>query len=147
MSTHQEYWDACLIKTWRKAGTVLDALSMFSSVTNTRVDQCELLRVPTPGYPWRIGIRVFVAHRLSKISEWLWDRPPEKDIFLLRKLTTSRYDTANGEEFRDKDLQNEMNALHKNKNQMAMESLAYSNRNNDTNGNVTKGRARTRRAR
>ena len=26
MSTDQEYWDACLMRTWRQAGTVMDAI-------------------------------------------------------------------------------------------------------------------------
>lgn len=74
MSTLQEYWDACLIRTWRQSGSVLDAMMMFKSITKIQMEDVEpkLLRIPRVGFPWKIGIKVFVAEHLSKISARLW---------------------------------------------------------------------------
>ena len=87
MSTPQEYWDACLIRTWRQSGSVLDAMIMFKSITKVNLEDVEpkLLRIPRVGFPWKIGIRIFMASHLSKISNRLWDQSPEKDVALLQK--------------------------------------------------------------
>ena len=96
MSTDQEYWDACLIKTWRKGGSVLDALQLFASITGKRADEIEprLLRLPRLGYKYKLPVRIFMAEHLEKISNRLFEQAPEKDIALLRKLKDSKYDTS-----------------------------------------------------
>jgi hypothetical protein len=140
MSTPQEYWDACLIKTWRDAGTVGDVFSMFSSVTKTFVSEHELLRVPSKVIHPKIGIRVFVARYLPKISDWLWDKPKEKDVELLKKLSKSKYDTLDAQ-FKteaDKEVRREQQRLKRNRLKVAMNTLERSNRTQATNWNVTK---------
>jgi hypothetical protein len=140
MSTDQEYWDVCLIRTWRQAGTVIDAIQMFQDIT--KKDFVEefpnLKRVPKLGYPWKIGIRVFVSNHLSKISNRLWDQPPEKDILLLQKLKTSDYDTEI-DKLDDKDLTKEYNALRVNKKRNEFHITKYSKRNRKTDWNVHQG--------
>lgn len=90
MSTDQEYWDACLIRTWRNGGTVIDAMSMFVSITGKRTDEATLLRVPKGSFPK--SCQVFVANRLPKVSEWLFKNGAEHDCKLLKKLSQSNYD-------------------------------------------------------
>lgn len=101
MSTPQEYWDACLIKTWRKHGSYGDAVRMFRSITGidllTKEGHRAVLRTPRGFFPIKTGIRLFVARYLPKISDRLFDQPPEKDVMLLRKLSTSKYDTEEKE--------------------------------------------------
>lgn len=96
MSNDQEYWDACLIKTWRKGGSVLDAMQLFVSITGRRTDAVEppLLRLPRVGYKYKLPVRIFMANHLEKISNRLFAQPPEKDVALLRKLKDSKYDTS-----------------------------------------------------
>lgn len=109
MSTDQEYWDACLIKTWRNCGSVMDALQLFNSITGKRADEIEprLLRMPRLGYKYKLPVRIFMANHLEKISNRLFEQPPEKDVALLRKLKDSKYDTADKPtQTRDKELAN-----------------------------------------
>jgi hypothetical protein len=91
MSTDQEYWDACLIKTWRLDGKVIDAILMFKSITGkTLYDRQEqLLRTPPIAFPFKLRIRPFMAQYLEKISHRLWEQKPDKDVLLLKKLQTS----------------------------------------------------------
>ena len=91
----QKNWDAAVISTWRRAGSVMDAMILFKALSGKQTDQCDppLKRLPLVNYPWKIGIRIFVANHLSKISKRLWEQTPDKDILLLRKLETSSYDT------------------------------------------------------
>lgn len=140
MSTPQEYWDACLIKTWRNAGTVEDVFSMFSSVTKTLVSEHELLRAPPKVLHPKIGIRVFVARYLPKISDWLWDKPKEKDVELLKKLSKSKYDTLDAQFLTeaDKKLTREQQRLRRNRLKVAMNTIERNNRNQATNWGVTK---------
>ena len=150
MSTDQEYWDACLIKTWRKADTVTGIFVLFKSVTGKRVDECDppLIRVPPPNFPWNVGVRVFVADYLSKISERLWNQPPEKDVLLLRKLKDSKYDTSKSKEtVSDRGLNNERSMLHRNQKRVGMSTLEASNRNQPTDWNIVKGPAKIQRKR
>lgn len=94
-------------------------------------------------YPWKIGIRVFVANNLSKISKRLWEQTPDKDILLLRKLETSSYDTEK-DVISDLALQRERDQDYRNRKKVAMSTLEYSNRNQATNWGVTKGPSRIR---
>lgn len=145
MSTPQEYWDACLIRTWRQSGSVLDAMKMFESITKIRMEDVEpkLLRIPRVGFPWKIGIRVFVAEHLSKISARLWDQPPEKDVALLKKLQDSKYDTEK-DTIGDKSLKTEINKTYKNKRKMELLSKNISERNKDTDWGTMKTPSRGR---
>lgn len=145
MSTPQEYWDACLIRTWRQSGSVLDAMKMFESITKIRMEDVEpkLLRIPRVGFPWKIGIRVFVAEHLSKISARLWDQPPEKDVALLKKLKDSKYDTEK-DTIHSADFKNEIRKTLQNKKQMELLSKNISERNKDTDWGTMKTPSRGR---
>jgi hypothetical protein len=143
----QKNWDAAVISTWRRAGSVQDAVLLFRDLSGKQLTDCDppLKRVPPMGYPWKIGIRVFVANHLSKISKRLWEQTPDKDILLLRKLETSSYDT-------EKDMINDLNLARersqdsRNRKKVAMSELEYSNRNQATDWGVNKGSARIRRS-
>lgn len=140
MSTPQEYWDACLVRTWRQSGSVLDAMSMFCSITGKKLDDFDppLLRIPKAGFPWRIGVKVFVASYLSKISKRLWEQPPDRDVALLHKLKVSKYDTENAE-IKDSDLAKEVKAYRRNEEKLAYTEQVVSERNHGTDWNVNKG--------
>ena len=140
MSTPQQYWDACLIRTWRKAGTVFDVVTSFQSITNKKLEDFDppLLRTPKLGFPWKIGVRVFVANHLSKISKRLWEQPAEKDIALLNKLKESKYDTEK-EAVEDKALGAEQRAAKRSRAKIEYSITKYANRNHATDWNVNKG--------
>lgn len=144
----QKNWDAAVIKTWRNAGSLLDAMILFKAISGKQADQCDppLKRMPPLNYPWKIGIRVFVANSLSKISKRLWEQTPDKDILLLRKLETSSYDTEK-DVISDLDLQRERGQDYRNRKKVAMSTLEYSNRNQATNWGVTKGPSNIKRRR
>ena len=139
MSTPQEYWDACLIRTWRQSGSVLDAMIMFKSITKVNLEDVEpkLLRIPRVGFPWKIGIKVFVAEHLSKISARLWDQPPEKDVALLKKLKDSKYDTEK-DVIADNEFKNEISKTVKNKRKIELLSKNNSERNKATDWGTMK---------
>ena len=88
----QKYWDACLIKQWRLAGTLEDLRTMYKSIVGEFPDNHNIRRKPKIGMPYKIGVRVFVDSELSKLNELLWKVTPEKDVEILSKLTTSKYD-------------------------------------------------------
>jgi len=139
MSTPQEYWDACLIRTWRQSGSVLDAMMMFKSITKIQMEDVEpkLLRIPKDGFPWKTGVKVFIASHLSKISNRLWDQPPEKDVALLKKLKDSKYDTEK-DTIHDTALENERSKTYKNKRKMELLSKKISERNSTTDWSTMK---------
>jgi hypothetical protein len=139
MSTPQEYWDACLIRTWRQSGSVLDAMMMFKSITKIQMEDVEpkLLRIPKDGFPWKTGVKVFIASHLSKISNRLWDQPPEKDVDLLKKLKDSKYDTEK-DTIHDTALITERSKTYKNKRKMELLSKKISERNSTTDWNTMK---------
>lgn len=140
MSTPQEYWDACLIRAWRKNENVLAAVIMFKSITGKAFYEYDppLLRLPKKGFPWKIPIRIFVANHLSKISKRLWEQPPEKDVLLLKKLKDSKYDTEK-DIVADLEFNNEKSQSRRNKLKVGMAMLAKSHRNGDTDWNTVKG--------
>lgn len=141
----QKNWDAALIKTWRLAGNYVDALRLFKALSGKRTDECDppIKRIPKQFFPYGVGIRVYVAEFLPKISTRLWEQPPEKDILLLRKLETSPYDSL-----QTKMYDAEMDSLHKAasdlRKRVGMSTLEVSNRNQATDWGVTKGAARVR---
>jgi hypothetical protein len=136
----QKNWDAALIKTWRMAGSVGDVYMLFKTLSGKRSDECDppLKRMPAPNYPWKIGVRVFVANHLSKISNRLWDQTPEKDILLLRKLETSAYDTEGEKMHVDKELAREQKMLKQNRERRTLTTSRISDRNKATDWSVTK---------
>ena len=136
----QKNWDAALIKTWRLAGSVGDVFVLFKALSGKRSDECDppLKRMPAPNYPWKVGVRVFVANHLSKISKRLWEQSPEKDILLLRKLETSPYDTEGEKMHRDKDLEREQVMLKQTRERRTLTTSRISDRNKATDWNVTK---------
>ena len=146
MSTPQEYWDACLIKTWRNDGRLLDAMQMFTSMTGKRTDEIDppLLRLPNGSVPWKLYVRAYMAAHLEKISKRLWDQPPEKDVLLLKKLQTSKYTTTTQNTDRDNEMEAEIRRLRTNQKRNGMSTLANSNSNQATDWGVTKGSARVR---
>jgi len=146
MNTLQEYWDACLIRAWRRQLCLLDAMSMFLSLTGKRIDECELLRVPAINTPWKTGVRVFTAYYLPKINDRLWDQEPEKDLALLRKLQKSKYNTEKTQ-YRtnaDRDLANEQAKNRKDRKKIEYTHNEVQNRNSATDWGVTKGAAKVR---
>jgi hypothetical protein len=144
----QKNWDAAVIKTWRVAGNVMDAMSLFTAISGKLVTQCDppLKRLPPHNFPWKVGIRVFVANHLSKISKRLWDQTPDKDILLLRKLETSSYDTEM-DVIADNELNNARRQITVNNKRSAMNTLSKNNRNQATDWGVNKGGVKIRRKR
>jgi hypothetical protein len=137
----QKNWDAALIKTWRLAGSIGDVYALFNSLAGKRTDQCDppLKRMPPSNIPWKVGVRVFVAEHLSKISNRLWDQPPEKDILLLRKLETSSYDTEVERMHADSALNAEKRQIKNNRERRTLTTTRISSRNQATDWNVVKG--------
>jgi hypothetical protein len=146
MSTPQEYWDACLIKTWRNHGQLIDAMQMFTSMTGKKTDEIDppLLRLPRVGVPWKLYVRAYMAAYLEKISKRLWEQPPEKDVLLLKKLQTSKYDTTTQNTDRDSEMETEIRKIKTNQKRNGMNTLSTSIRNQATDWGVTKGSARVR---
>ena len=140
MSTPQEYWDACLIKTWRNDGKIIDAYQMFKSITGETVFNREppLLRTPKENVPIKIPVRAYVAQYLEKISKRLWEQTPNKDVLLLKKLQTSKYTTTIQRTQPDRELENARNQHKVDKKRVAMNHLQYSVRNQKTDWRVTK---------
>ena len=136
----QKNWDAALIKIWRQAGNVGDVYVLFKALSGKRSDECNppLKRMPMSTYPWKIGVRVFVANHLSKISNRLWEQTPDKDILLLRKLETSNYDTEVEKMHVDKELKKEQKMLKENRERRTLTTTRIADRNNATDWNVTK---------
>lgn len=143
MTEEQKCWDAALIKIWRTQGTIHDAMSLFTALTGKLTDQCDppLKRVPRNGMPFKIGIRVFVATYLPKINDRLWDQPPDKDVLLLRKLQTSNYDTLKSVPISagEAELRKVKRSTHANNAISVLNIHKYSERNNATDWNVSKG--------
>ena len=146
MSTPQEYWDACLIKTWRNDGQLIDAMQMFTSMTGKKTNEIDppLLRLPNEGAPWKLPARAYMAAHLEKISKRLWEQPPEKDVLLLKKLQTSKYTTSKQNTDRDTEMEAEIRRLRTNQKRNGMSTLANSNSNQATDWGVTKGSAKVR---
>ena len=143
----QKYWDACLIKQWRLAGTLADLRTMYKSIVGEYPDNHSILRKPEASMPYRIGVRVFVDTRLSKLNELLWKVSPEKDVEILKKLTASKYDTHNRPSTNAEREVN--NTRYRHKKEAAINKLnitLYSERNSATDWDTVKStRARVRR--
>lgn len=138
-TSDQKNWDAALIKIWRTNGCLLDVMSLFTSLSGKLANECDppLKRLPPKGFPWQVGVKVFVAEHLSKISKRLWEQSPDKDIALLRKLELSTYDTEK-DTIKNREYDNARSQYRRNRLKVGMSTLAVSNRNNDTNWKVVK---------
>lgn len=144
MSTPQEYWDACLIKTWRQDKKLHDAREMFKSIVG--VEPWEVMpvlkRLPHKTMGWNMGVRYFVAHFLPKISDRLWDQKPERDVALLKAVSGSNYDTAGRAVMVDRGLASAQKEIHRTKAKRIYASTKAGNRNHDTDWNVVKASKR-----
>jgi len=152
MSSPQEYWDACLIRTWRNLGTLKDANNMFRSITGEWPDKIEprLLRIPNYGLPFTVQARYFVAHFMPKLNDMLLNSDRDKDVAILRKLKDSKYSTARKADKSIADVERHMNEgqqMSLDKKIMNVEYNSYKTRNSATGWGVVKGpvRAKVRR--
>jgi len=116
-------------------------MDMFYSITGKKVFDMDppLLRIPKTGFPWKVGIRVFVASHLSKISKRLFEQSPEKDVALLHKLKDSKYDTE-ADKINDTNLASEAQRGRRTRIKQEFTTRIISERNHNTDGNVHKGR-------
>jgi len=132
----QKTWDACLIRCWRMNLTLLDVMQMYNSIT--KQDPADLLRMPMDEMPKKIGVRVFMDSYLHKISERLWAQEPAKDIDLLRKLQTSKYDTSSKAHRSNagNELQKAQRSVKTSKSKSELDIWKYSRRNHATDWNV-----------
>lgn len=142
----QKYWDALLIRGWRKDQTVHDVISSWYSITKQRLDETKLLRVPKPSYPWNGRVKVFAAAFLPNINEWLWAHEPTEDVALLKKLQNSKYDTLSTayrtQGTKDTDAMRQRHRKDKARNAILIGNFA--NRNHNTDWNVVKGPVRVK---
>lgn len=143
ISSHQKYWDACLIKVWRAGGQLLDAVLMFKSITGKDVSECNLKRTPPGGMAWKMGVRVFVAEFLPKISARLWEQEPSKDVALLKALEKSSYTTC--QRTRDRELAKTKREAKQNETEISMLANKIASRNRKTDWGVTKSPSKFRR--
>lgn len=132
-------WDTLLIQSWRKAWTVGMLIESFEKQYNVQITDCEILRKPIGFIPYQMGVRVFIANRLEKIGNRMWDQPVERDADLIEKLQTSKYTTSSENTLRkDNDLQTEQRRNRKNTEKIVLNHKNYLNRNQKTDWNVTK---------
>lgn len=134
----QRIWDTCLLQCWRSAGKIFDAIEEFNRQTGKSITECSLLRVPPLGYPWQVSMRVFVAERLEKIGNRMWDMSQERDKTLIDKLQTSKYDTSKQNLSRDPELQKQQKEHRKNKQKIRLDVKKYSDRNQKTDWRTVK---------
>ena len=91
----QKYWDACLIRCWRKDIRLYHAIELFKLYSGKLPWEVELIRVPPSMRLWAgKPTRVFVARFLTELGNWLFDHPQEQDIKLLNKITSTKYDSV-----------------------------------------------------
>ena len=143
----QEYWDACLIKHWRKFGTLFDVINEYEFLTSRPFTESSLKRIPNKGMPWKIGVHVFVDRHLPKIGDRLNDQAPDKDVALLKKLQTSNYNTSKNQINRSKEIEGLAYSIQTTTQRNQLAATNIRNRNHNTDWNVTKGSTRIRRAR
>lgn len=147
----QELWDTILVQTWRRFGTIHDALDAWEDQTGQKLwgPEPRLLRIPSKGTPWKIGMRVFAAQHLPKISDRLWAQPPERDAALIAKLQTSSYDTLRNALRADdtRDLQNASRAIGIAHDRLVADRVLTQFRLKDGDGTTVKARVPRRRLR
>lgn len=132
-------WDTFLLDSWRKAWTVGNLVESFEKQYNVKVADCEILRKPIGFIPYQMGVRVFIANRLEKIGNRMWEQPVERDAALIEKLQTSKYTTSSGNTLgNDNELATQQRKNRKNMEKVKLESENYGKRNQKTDWNVTK---------
>ena len=138
MSTHQEYWDACLIMAWRNFECYAEAIRRFHSIVGVYPDKVDppLLRMPK-FFPNGSGVRVMTSSYLEKINNWLLTHDKSEDIELLKKLKDSKY-TVHEQIRESNDMTTERARLKRNWKRSNFETMKYKQRNRDTNWNITK---------
>jgi hypothetical protein len=134
----QLIWDKALIDGWRRDFLIAAVLYRFEEQVGKKVFDCDLLRVPNLGMPFYVSVRVFVAQRLEKISNRLWDQPVERDKALIDKLQTSKYTTSTTNTNPDNELRNEQLRLKNNVARNRRNAAMVANRNHSTDWNVVK---------
>jgi hypothetical protein len=87
---------------------------------------------------------VFVANFLPKVSERLWNQKPEVDEALIAKLQTTNYDTVKNAVAtkNDRELVHQGRKTRRSMAKVALGAKIYSERNHNTDWNVTKASAR-----
>ena len=140
MSTHQEYWDACLIMAWRNFETFGQAEAKFHSIVGKYPKDIDppLLRLPE-FCPRGTSMRNMTFSYLTAINNWLLKHDKEEDAKLLNKLKTSTY-TTHKMIRPNRELTNERGRLSKNK-IIAEYEIGRANklaRNKDTDWHTTK---------
>jgi len=138
MTDNQAYWDALLIRGWRKFQTMNEVLHGFRSITGIDAHNSTLLRTPQGKYATEV--RGFVASRLPRVSVWLNKCGPEHDTTLLKKLSLSKM-TAATETciLPDQEKVKLYQEMHKAKAVVEFNKTKRLNRNDATNWNVVKG--------
>lgn len=134
----QLIWDKALIHSWRKDYLLLAVFHQFHEQTGKKAFDCDLLRMPPLGMPFRMSVRAFVAARLEKISNRLWDQPVERDEALIKKLQTSKYTTSTTNTNPDNELRQAQNEVRLNKEKIRVHAKKIAMRNHGTDWNVVK---------
>lgn len=131
---NQKYWDAMLIRGWRKFQTIGEVEYVFISTFKVNPWDIGILRIPNKYVHKKTQVRSFTAGFLPKINDWLNDHSADKDIDLLKKLETSSY-TA--EDCRTK-VNKGVAEYKKNRAIMELDTNLFRTRNHSTDWSVTK---------
>ena len=99
----QKYWDACLIRCWRRDLYLSHAVKLFKLYSGKFPWEVDLLRIPPDRHYWKKPTRGFVARFMPKLSDWLFDHPQEQDLELLNKITATKYTAVDTGVRRDKE--------------------------------------------
>lgn len=134
----QLIWDKALVEGWRRDFLIAAVLYRFEEQVGKKVFDCDLLRVPPLGMPFKISIRVFAAERLEKISKRLWDQPVERDDALINKLQTSKYTTSTTSTNPDNELKKARKEVRLNRDKIRVHAKKIAMRNHGTDWNVVK---------
>ena len=135
----QRVWDTELLRGWRLDVKLRDVVGAFVHSTGMQLEAgVALRRVPAFGYPWHVPVRVFVAERLEKIGNRMWDQLQERDAALVDKLQTSTYDTANQNLRPDAELAKEKRHHRANLDKLSLEHTNYQKRNKKTDWSTVK---------
>lgn len=134
----QLIWDKALVEGWRRDFLIAAVLYRFEEQVGKKVFDCDLLRVPPLGMPFKISVRVFAAERLEKISKRLWDQPVERDDALINKLQTSKYTTSTTSTNPDNELKKARKEVQLNRDKIRVHAKKIAMRNHGTDWNVVK---------
>ena len=139
MKELQLAWDTLLLDAWRKDWSTGFLIETFEKQNNVKLSECQILRKPIGYVNYKMGIRVFVANRLEKIGNRMWDQPVKRDAALIAKLQTSKYDVSSCDTMKkDNDLQTQRRNFLKNVNKVNLEHDNYNKRNQKTDWSTVK---------